>query len=336
MTTSVIITAYNLEQFVGEAIQSVLSQTRKPDEIIVVDDCSTDNTASVIASFGNAVTYLKMLENSGGLSATFYGLRHSKGDILFFLDGDDVWMPKKIESILPLFNQYPEMAIVSHDYVRVDAFHKPMHYKDDTQQNIDRILRTRQTAEEQSEAFKESILAKKGYWGGSAYSVRRRFVDTDKFEEWRRSFSFIRNTYLDLVLPTFILVHHPEAMVGYVHKKLFEYRIHANNTSGNKIPSIEAAKKALRMGYCTTTGTYSMIKNMKEYESFARRQSLNILEYEYLAELYDSKKWNALKKFIYLCRHHWTKRQIIKEAQRMGITLFLGPKVFLQLKNKLT
>jgi glycosyltransferase involved in cell wall biosynthesis len=277
-----------------------------------------------------------MPQNSGGLSATFYGLRHSQGDILFFLDGDDLWMPEKIGSVLTVFDQHPKMAIVSHDYTRVDAKRVPMNYIDDTQQNIERILKTCHSIEEQSEAFKESILAKRGYWGGSAYALRRSFVDIDKFEDWRTSFSFIRNTYLDLVLPTFILVHHPEAMVGYVHKKLFEYRIHTNNTSGNKIPSIEAAKKALRMGYCTTTGTYNMIKNKKGYERFAQRQSLNILEYEYLAELYDNKKWNALKKFRYLSLHHWTGRQIIKEAQRMGIILLLGPKVFLQLKNKLT
>jgi glycosyltransferase involved in cell wall biosynthesis len=332
--TSVIITAYNLEKFISEAINSVLSQTVKPDEIFVVDDCSTDHTASVIASFGSSVRYLKMSENSGGLSATFYGLRHATGDIVLFLDGDDVWMPEKIESVLPLYNQYPDMGIVSHDYVRVDADRKPINFTDDTQQNIKRILKTWQTVEEQSEAFKESILAKKGYWGGSAYSLRRSFIDIELFENWKNSFQHIRNTYLDLVLPTFILLHRPEIMVGYVPEKLFEYRIHASNTSGNKIPSVDAAKKALRMGYCTTTATHGMISGKKEYKGYAHRQSLQIKEYEYLADVYDNKKLAALKKFIHLARNYWNRRQLVKEAQRFGVSFLLGPKTFLYLKNK--
>ena len=336
MKTSVVITAYNLEKFVGEAINSVLNQTVRPDEIIVVDDCSTDETESIVKSFGDSIHYLKMPQNSGGLSATFWGLRHAQGEIVFFLDGDDIWMKDKIQNVLPLYERYPTMGIVSHDYIRVDANRKPMNFMDDTQLNIEGILKACHSAEEQSNAFKDSILAKKGYWGGSAYSVRRSFVDMDEFETWRTSFQHIRNTYLDLVLPTFMLMHHSEIMVGYVHKKLFEYRIHANNTSGNKIPSVEAAKKALRWGYCTTMGTFSMMKGKKEYQSQANRQRLQILEYEYLADIYDNKKQEALKKFLYLSTNYWNRKQLIKEFQRFIISFLFGPKIFLYLKNKLT
>jgi glycosyltransferase involved in cell wall biosynthesis len=336
MTTSVIITAYNLEKFIREAIQSVLTQTTQPTEIIVVDDCSTDSTADIIASFADKVRYLRMPHNSGGLSSTFYGLQHAKGDVVLFLDGDDLWMPEKIASVLPLYKQYPNMGIVSHDYIRVDSNRKPLNYIDDTQENIERILKSYHSVEGQSEAFKESILAKKGYWGGSAYSLRRAFIDIELFENWKNSFPFIRNTYLDLVLPTFVLLHNPHILVGYVHEKLFEYRIHANNTSGNKIPTIDAAKKALRWGYCTTMGTYSMLKEGRNYKEYAKRQALKILEYEYLEEVYDNKKKAALKKFIHLSRNYWNKKQLVKEAQRFGISFLFGPKIFLYLKNKFT
>ena len=336
MTTSVIITAYNLEQYVAEAIRSVLGQTHRPDEVIVVDDCSTDATAAVIQSFGNAVRYLKLPQNSGGLTATFYGVQHAGGDILLFLDGDDTWMPEKIASVLPLFQQHPTMAVVSHDYIRVDSERRPLDIFDDTQANIARILSTCKTVEERSEAFKASILGKKGFWGGSAYSLRRSYVDVHLFEEWRTGFPYIRNTYLDLVLPTFVIVHHPEVMVGYVDKKLFEYRIHANQTSGNKIPTIEAAKKALRMGHCTTMGTYGMLKDHPRYRDFANDQALHILEYEYLTDVYDNRKFPAFRKFVKLARSHWNKRQLLKEAQRFSISFFLGPKFFLKLKSRLT
>ncbi|RYZ28630.1 MAG: glycosyltransferase family 2 protein [Chitinophagaceae bacterium] len=296
MTTSVIITAFNLEQYIAEAIQSVLDQTKKADEIIVVDDCSTDNTAAVITSFGNSVCYIKMPQNSGGLSATFFGLRQANGDIVLFLDGDDVWMPEKLESVLPLYEAHPKMGIVSHDYQRVNADRRPFNFQDDTQQNIETILATRNTVEQQSDAFKESILAKKGYWGGSAYSLRRRFVDIDKFEAWRSSFPYIRNTYLDLVLPTFVLVHHPDIVVGYVHKKLFDYRIHATNTSGNKLPTVDAAIKALHMGHCTTLATYGLINKQPDFKAYAQKQQLHIVEYEYLND-----KTKSTWKIFMLC-----------------------------------
>jgi glycosyltransferase involved in cell wall biosynthesis len=335
MTTSVIITAFNLEKYIREAIESVLNQTRKANEIIVVDDCSTDGTASIIQSFGAAVRYLRMPQNSGGLSTTFYGLRHAKGDVLFFLDGDDYWMKEKIETVLPFFEQDPDVGIMSHDYIRVDNEGKLIDVIDDTQENISRILQDFHTAEAQSDAFKESILAKKGYWGGSAYSLRRTLVDVDKFEAWRTSFPFIRNTYLDLVLPTFILLHNPDIRVGYVHKKLFAYRRHAENTSGNTTSDVDAARKALRMGHCTTMATYGMLRQRQEYDSYAATQQLYIVEYEYLDAIYNNKKIAACRKFFYLSKKFWKRRQIAKEAKRLGISILFGPKFFLYLKSKL-
>lgn len=334
MTISVIITAFNLENYVAEAIGSVLNQTKLPDEIIVVDDCSTDETANVIQSFGNKVSYFKLPQNSGGLSATFFGVLKAKGDVLFFLDGDDIWRFEKIKSVLPLFQQFPKMAVASHDYIRVDSNRKPLNFIDDTQKNIAGILKKFNSPEEQSNAYKDSILGKKGYWGGSAYAVRREFIDVDKFEAWKNNFAFIRNTYLDLVLPTFIIVNQPEVMIGYVPKKLFEYRIHANNTSGNKIPDVLAAKKALRMGHCTTLATYGLLNEKEKFKPYADRQALVIKEYEYLTDIYDNKKFAAIKKFMYLSRRHWKSKQVLKEAQRLLIATFFGPETFLHLKNK--
>lgn len=335
MKTSVIITVYNLEKYVAEAIDSVLQQTRKADEVLVVDDCSTDGTAAVVQRYGQQLQYLRMSQNSGGLSATFYGLRHAKGDVLFFLDGDDYWMKEKIESIMPLFENNPEMGIVSHDYIRINAIGKIREVVDDTQENIARILRTCHTPGEQSEAFKDSILGKKGYWGGSAYALRRAFVNVEEFEQWRVSFPFIRNTYLDLVLPTFILVHRPQTMVGYVHKKLFAYRQHGANTSGNTIPEVATAKKALRMGQCTTLATHGILQSAGGYDQYTAEQGLHILEYEYLTDIYGNKKIAALKKYRYLSKHHWAPAQRWKEAKRMAVALLFGPKMFLYLKQKL-
>ncbi|MFL5772059.1 MAG: glycosyltransferase family 2 protein, partial [Flavisolibacter sp.] len=282
MKISVVMTAYNAEKFIREAIDSVLSQSRKADEIIVVDDCSTDKTADLVKEYGDQVTYYKTPVNSGALSTTFYGVVRTTGDVLLFLDGDDLWLPGKIENVVPVFEQDPMIGIVSHDYVRVDSNRKPFNYVDETQLNIERILRDYKTPDQRSDAFKDSILGKKGFWGGSAYSLRKSFIEPDNFEKWRAGIDYIRYTYLDQVMPTYIILNHPEVKVGYVHKKLFEYRIHSSNFSGNKIPDVTAAKNALRMGFSTTKATHNLISSKKGFESYAQRQQLMIIEYQYL------------------------------------------------------
>lgn len=336
MMTSVVITAYNLEKYIREAIDSVLMQTKRPDEIIVVDDCSTDNTAAIIQSYGNQLKFLEMPQNSGGLTATFTGLKKASGEVVFFLDGDDIWLPDKIESVLPLYEKDERLAIVSHNYIRVDDKRKDLKIVDDTHENIARILSVSTNKVQLSEALKDSILGKTGFWCGSAYSLRKRYVDITQFENWMKEFPHTRFTYLDLVLPTFILINNPDVSIGYIDKVLFEYRIHTNNTSGNKIPTIDAAKKALRMGHCTTMATYGMFRNLPSYKKYSQRQELMIREYEYLNQVYNNEKLKAFKNYVYLCKHHWTIKKIIKESQRLTLSLLFGPTFFLKLRAKLS
>ncbi len=335
MKITVIITAYNLERYVQDAIVSVLKQTRKADEIIVVDDCSSDRTPEAIQSFGDQVRYLKMPSNQGGLSATFWGVKNSTGDLLFFLDGDDVWMPDKLESIIPVFAEHSEMAIVSHDYIRVDGNRNRYDNIDETQANIASIRNKYTDVKDLSDAYKDSILAKKGFWGGSAYALRKSFVDIQGFEEWRAKYENIRYTYLDLIIPTYIIINRPEVMVGYVDKKLFEYRIHSSNTSGNSLPGVNAAKKALRMGHCTTVATFGMLKEKPAFKNYAERQALFVKEYEYLTYVYDNKKAKIMQLFWTLSHKLWGGRKIIKELQRSLITVLFGPNFFLKLKSKI-
>jgi len=92
MKISTVITLYNLEKYIDDAIQSVLRQTRQPDEIIVVDDCSTDRSADIVCKYGHRITYIKQEKNIGALWNSLSGLKAATGDIVAFLDGDDVWM----------------------------------------------------------------------------------------------------------------------------------------------------------------------------------------------------------------------------------------------------
>jgi len=94
MKISVIIPTYNRALLLQNAIKSVLNQTHKVDEIIVVDDGSTDNTQEVLKSFN--VKYIYQ-ENQGVSAARNTGILHAQNEWLAFLDSDDIWHEKKIE-----------------------------------------------------------------------------------------------------------------------------------------------------------------------------------------------------------------------------------------------
>lgn len=91
---SVIIPAYNAERYLGEAIESILKQTLPVSEIIVVDDGSTDGTASVARSY-DSVIYLSHKQSGSG-AARNLGVQRASGEWLSFLDADDLWHPEKL------------------------------------------------------------------------------------------------------------------------------------------------------------------------------------------------------------------------------------------------
>jgi glycosyltransferase involved in cell wall biosynthesis len=98
-TVSVVIPVYNGERFVADAIRSVLDQSARPLECVVVDDGSADSTRAVVESFGSAVRY-EYQENSGVSRARNRGVELARGELVAFLDHDDVWLPGKLESQL--------------------------------------------------------------------------------------------------------------------------------------------------------------------------------------------------------------------------------------------
>ena len=95
-TVSVIIPAYNDARFIGQAIGSVLAQTHRPLDVIVIDDGSRDDTAEIAESFGPPVRVFRQL-NAGAAVARNAGMREARGDYIAFLDADDFWHPRKTE-----------------------------------------------------------------------------------------------------------------------------------------------------------------------------------------------------------------------------------------------
>ena len=116
MRVSAVIPTYNRAQFVREAIDSVLQQDYVDVELIVVDDGSRDGTATVVAEFGPAVRYLWQ-ENRGVSAARNRGVALSTGDLIAFLDSDDLWAPRKVSAQVAYFEAHPDAQACHTDEV---------------------------------------------------------------------------------------------------------------------------------------------------------------------------------------------------------------------------
>ena len=96
---SIIMPSYNTAGFIEETIKSVLDQTYTNWELIIVDDCSTDNTDKIVKKYlsDKRIKYLKNKKNSGAAFSRNYALREAKGKWIAFLDSDDLWNSNKLE-----------------------------------------------------------------------------------------------------------------------------------------------------------------------------------------------------------------------------------------------
>jgi len=108
---SIIIPVFNGERFLREAVESVLAQKYSPVEIIIVDDGSTDGTATVARSFPETVRYLHQT-NHGPAAARNRGIEQAQGNLIAFADADDLWPSHKLELQLPYLIRDSKIDIV--------------------------------------------------------------------------------------------------------------------------------------------------------------------------------------------------------------------------------
>jgi glycosyltransferase involved in cell wall biosynthesis len=117
---SIAINNYNYAPFLREAIDSALNQTYPHTEVIVVDDGSTDDSPHIIASYGERVVGV-LKENGGQASAINAGFAACRGEVVIFLDADDVLLPEAVERVVGVFEERPELAKVQFRLQLMDA-----------------------------------------------------------------------------------------------------------------------------------------------------------------------------------------------------------------------
>ena len=118
---SIIMPSYNTGRFISETIESVLAQSYSNWELIIVDDCSTDNTDEVIEDYisDDRIKYIKNDKNSGAAISRNRALREAKGKWIAFLDSDDLWEAQKLEKQITFMENYKYRFSYT-NYIEID------------------------------------------------------------------------------------------------------------------------------------------------------------------------------------------------------------------------
>ena len=205
-TVSVIIHTYNNERFMAETVESVLNQTYKDYEIIVVDDGSEDGTRDALIPYMQKIRY-HYKENGGIASAKNAGIGLSETEFVAFLDHDDLWVPDKLQLQMEHFNENPQIGLV---YAKYTSFRDG------------KELRTKPEKGYSGWIFKE--LLAKSFIQTSTVVVKRECLDAvGPYDE-----TFSLGDEYDMFLRIA-----RKFQCGFVDKGLTRYRVHDTNASNN-------------------------------------------------------------------------------------------------------
>lgn len=227
MKISIVVATYNGGKYILEQLNSFKNQTVCPDEIIISDDGSKDDTVDVINSFINncpITTKLLYNDNYHGVTGNFENAaRYATGDLVFFSDQDDVWYPNKIEETLKAIQKYPDCIGIFSDADCVDStLHKfnvtfndscwDQFKKLDYDSDLTCLLKGEDMLDV---AIRGNIL------GGCCLAIKNKHL--------QHMFKFCPSIFHDdwLCYCMFVL-----GDVVALNKPLFSYRLHGNNTVG--------------------------------------------------------------------------------------------------------
>lgn len=330
MKISVVITSYNLAEYIADCVTSVMQQSIIPDEIILADDASTDNTIEIAKEKCPNLIVIKQEKNGGALCNTLAGLNRSTGDIIAFIDGDDIWPANKIEAVKQAFFD-ENVFLVTHNHRRVNSNAIPTGEIDETHRNLWRIIQISNRNEQQI-ALKHAALYREGLWFGSAYSLRRSAINLSLFNKLVESNINSQHAYLDLVLAPFVVQSNPEGKIVYLHEVVFDYRLHSNNSASSQ--TIEKQMRAIKRGCSTNELTKTVLIAVGANHDITKKYDLILLEYEYLEALYTAKRFATLSMFCSLISYFIKRKVFLKETIRLILVLALGIDSFLKLKSR--
>ncbi|AQT69624.1 putative glycosyltransferase EpsJ [Anaerohalosphaera lusitana] len=209
-TISIVIAAYNAAEHLPRAVKSVLAQTIQPNEIIVVDDGSTDNTKQVLEQFGDRIKYIYQ-NNAGPGAARNTGIQTATSEWISFLDADDEYLPNKLETQLEILARHPDLHWITGNYIRClcdTQTRVPLRTKDE----INQILNGSDTYDDFMQAFTIGVFG----WTGTMLIRRNAILKAGMFPT---------DIYLaeDIDLWLKIAYNHPR--IGFAYEPLAIYHM---------------------------------------------------------------------------------------------------------------
>jgi glycosyltransferase involved in cell wall biosynthesis len=332
MTVGVVITVYNLADFVAEAIDSVLKQSIKADRIIVVNDGSSDDSLAVIQRYSDNVTIIDNKTNMGVLPSVLLAIEQLDTDIIAMLDGDDRWGHDKIGQVKNVFQTTGDVMFCTHSYRRIDRSGKVIGGNDITLDNLSRIKESAKNDQNQMDILlKESILSYRGVWLGSALSFRRSCLHVEAFKKFSEAMWGHELSHQDQPIAAWMILQNPNLKIRYIDKVLFDYRIFGSNSSGSSA-SLTTALRTLSRSKATLMRTKEIVQLMPGRRYELRRQLYKLEEVSYLKRLYKKNYVGAIRMFVKLFFEFWTGRERVKEFVRLTGVMVLGPDRFLRNK----
>ena len=223
---SVVMPAYNAQEYIEVAIRSVLSQTFSDFELLVVDDGSIDQTAEIIqrlAEEDERIVFLKNDQNSGVSATRNYAILQAKGEWIAFLDSDDLWRKDKLEKQLKLLQSYPDGVLSYTASAFIDKNGKRSSYIMEAPLEVNYQMLLRRNLLSCS-----SVMVKKEV-------IRRYPMGHDKMHE-------DYSTWLQILR---------EVRCAYgINEPLLIYRLTANSKSSNRVKSAKMLYRSYRyLGY---------------------------------------------------------------------------------------
>lgn len=210
-TFSIVIAAYQAEEFVAAAIESALAQTVLPHEIVVCDDGSTDGTAKAVEPYRDRIVFLQK-ENGGEGSAKNAAARAASGEFVALLDADDAYLPERLEALGQLSAARPDLDIVTTDaVVEVDGERTRRVYAEASRFEVD---------------DQRSAILRGNFICGHCAIRREAFLAAGGFDESIR-YTADWDCWIRLILAG--------ARVGLVHEPLSVYRIWAGSLSSSRV-----------------------------------------------------------------------------------------------------
>lgn len=221
---SVILPVYNRAGWVARAVESVLAQTCRRFELLVVDDGSTDGTRRVLESFGSRVTILGQT-HAGAEAARNLGLARARGEFVAFIDSDDVWYADRLSRQLPLFDR-AEVGLVFGDAALMDYRQSPPR----------RLRRTFFDGVRPSRGRVTRDLARGCFVPFSSVLARRRcFAETGGFTPGHKAADYLKWVEMSA-----------RWEFDYVPGPVFEYAIHPGGISHDLLDTLEDAVETFR------------------------------------------------------------------------------------------